>query len=60
MGKLMTQALSPSVLNHAWRRFQNDKGVWSNKLYLKDIKPNLLLHVGELAESEKAAQKAHK
>jgi RNA-directed DNA polymerase len=50
MGDYLDRALTPRVLNHAWRYLRNDPGQWVRGLPVADMQRDLLLHVGELAE----------
>jgi RNA-directed DNA polymerase len=50
MGKLLQAAISPGVLNNAWRRFHNDPGLWSPGVPVADVHRHLIRHIGELAD----------
>ncbi len=48
-GKVLRQAASPAVLNHAWRLLRKDPGCWVRGLPVDDMQRNLIHHVGELS-----------
>lgn len=48
-GKVLQQAASPAVLNHAWRLLRKDPGCWVRGLPVDDMQRNLIHHVGELS-----------
>jgi len=50
MGYLLEKAMSPAVLDHAWRLLRDDRGVWRRGLPKADMERNVIRHVGILAE----------
>jgi RNA-directed DNA polymerase len=50
MGKYLEKAMSPAVLNHAWRLLRNDRGAWMRGLPVEEMQSNLIQHVGHLAD----------
>lgn len=49
MGKLLQDAASPRVLNHAWKRHKNDKTMWSESIPAGDMRNDLVLHMLQLS-----------
>lgn len=49
MGQYLQQAASPKVLNHAWRFFRNERGLWQRGLTVPDMQRDLIRHIGELS-----------
>ncbi len=49
MGRQLQLAVSPRVLNHAWRNVRNERGLWKPGLAVPEVERDLLAHVGELA-----------
>ncbi len=45
MGELLDRALSPEVMNAAWKRLRHEKTVWQPGVARWDIEPNLMLHL---------------
>lgn len=50
MGELLERALSPEVMNLAWRCLRSDKAVWEPDLSRAEMEPNLVLHLLRLIE----------
>lgn len=50
MGKHLKKAMSPAVLNHAWRQLDRERGSWVRGLPVKKMQDNLIRYVGSLAE----------
>ena len=50
MGELLERALSPEVMNLAWRCLRSDKAVWESGLSRAEMEPNLVLHLLRLIE----------
>jgi RNA-directed DNA polymerase len=50
MGKCLEKAMTPAVLNHAWRLLRNDRGAWVHGLPMAEMQGNLIRHVGRLTE----------
>jgi len=50
MAELLEKALSPAVLNAAWKRLQNEKTVWKPGLPRWEMERNLVLHLQELVD----------
>ncbi|MEY3220091.1 MAG: hypothetical protein RIT27_1448 [Pseudomonadota bacterium] len=50
MGQYLEKAVSPAVLNHAWRYFKNERGLWYHKLSVEEMQHNLIKHIGQLSE----------
>lgn len=49
MGYLLEKAMTPAVLDHAWRLLKEDRGLWQRGLPKAEMERNLLRHIGELA-----------
>lgn len=49
MGYLLEKAMTPAVLDHAWRLVKDDRGLWQRGLPRTEMEGNLLRHVGALA-----------
>lgn len=49
MSELLEKAASPEILNAAWKRFRNDKAVWTSGLSRKEMESNLVYHLLKLA-----------
>jgi RNA-directed DNA polymerase len=50
MGQYLEKAVSPAVLNHAWRYFKNERGLWCRGLSVEEMQLNLIKHIGLLSE----------
>lgn len=50
MGYLLEKAMTPAVLDHAWRLVKDDRGLWQRGLPRTEMEGNLLRHVGALVE----------
>ncbi|WP_040294999.1 reverse transcriptase family protein [Beggiatoa alba] len=50
MGKYLEKAMSPAVLNHVWRYFKNERGLWCHGISVEEMQSNLIKHVGLLSE----------
>lgn len=48
MGEWLDRALSPAVLNAAWKRLRHEKTVWKPGLPRWEMEQNLVLHLTEL------------
>ena len=49
MSRLLEKAASPEILNAAWKRFRNDKAVWTTGLSRKEMESNFVFHLVKLA-----------
>lgn len=49
MGYLLEKAMSPAVLDHAWRLLKDDRGLWQRGLPKAEMERNLIRHIGLLA-----------
>ena len=49
MSELLEKAASPEILNAAWKRFRNDKAIWTTGLSRKEMESNLVYHLLKLA-----------
>jgi RNA-directed DNA polymerase len=50
MGWLLEKAMTPQVLDHAWRCLKADRGAWRQGVPRAEMESRLLRHVGELAD----------
>jgi len=50
MGKLLRDAASPKVLNHAWKHHKNDKTMWSESIPAEQMRNDLVFHMLQLSE----------
>lgn len=56
MGELLERALSPEIMNRAWKCLKPDKAVWETGLSRAAMEPNAVLHLLRLIED---VQKGH-
>ena len=49
MSNLLEKAASPEILNAAWKRFRNDKAIWTTGLSRRNMESNLVYHLTKLA-----------
>lgn len=50
MGKLLEKAMSPTLLDSAWRRLSTDKAIWAPSTSRAEMERNLVYHVLTLRE----------
>ena len=50
MGKLLSQAASPEILNRAWKKVRNDLAPWQAGISRKEMEKNLAFHLLRLSE----------
>ncbi len=48
MGRFVESCASFPVMNHAWRFYRNDKGLWEKNLPMPEMQRDVILHVGQL------------
>lgn len=53
MGELLERALSPEVMDRAWRRLRTDKAVWEPGMPRSEMERNLVMHLLELRDEVK-------
>lgn len=56
MAELLDQALSPEVMNRAWRRLSTDKTVWLPGLPRWEMERHLLRHIMQLVDDVRAGR----
>ncbi|BCL60475.1 hypothetical protein DGMP_11680 [Desulfomarina profundi] len=50
MGKLLKDAASPQVLNHAWKRHKNDKTMWDESVPAVEMRNDLVYHMLQMSK----------
>lgn len=48
MGRFVESSASFPVMNHAWRFYRNDKGLWEKNLPMAEMQRDVILHIGQL------------
>ena len=50
MGKILEKAVSPEVLNEAWKSVKNDRAIWHPGVSRPDMEKDFVCHIAKLAK----------
>ena len=50
MGKILEKAVSPEVLNEAWKSVKNDRAIWHPGVSRPDMEKDFVYHIAKLAK----------